>query len=683
MVNAQLIKPQSIAVIGGSDNTFKPGGKVLENLIKGGFKNLFVVNPKSDLVQGIKSYKDLNSLPQIDLGILAIPAKFCYPAIEQMSKNGTNAFIILSAGFGELNEEGKEIENKLIQFAKQNKLSILGPNCIGIINEQYKGAFTTPIPPFNPKGVDFISSSGSTAVFVMEAGMKMGMQFSSVYSVGNAIQIQVEDILEQFDNDFIEGQSSKVIMIYIEQISDPEKLLTHSRSLINKGCSIVGIKAGLTAAGGRAASSHTGAMASPEVFVKALFKKAGIIQCDSREEMLYTAGVLFYGKPIGENIAIITHAGGAGVMCADALESSNMNVPIIAGKKAIELLSKLHTGSSVTNPIDFLATGSAEQLGEIIDYCNIEFDNIDAQIVIFGSPGLFDVDPVYNLLSDKIDSSTKPIYPVLPSPVNTENAIKSFVDKGKIFFPDEVILAKAISKVYFTPPLYPVKKKLLEGNIDKLNDIISNSNSKYLKPEEVSSFLSFAGINQVKEFVVSNEVNLLKSIEATEFPLVMKVVGPIHKTDVNGVVLNIDSIEKAKKTFSNLMNIKDANAVLIQPMLRGIELFVGAKREGESNHILMAGMGGIYLETIKDIRSALTPIGDQEAQSIIESLNSYPILKGTRGEKGIDITKFKEIIKKLSDLLNTFSQISEIDINPLIANENTVCAVDCRIKIEY
>jgi len=680
MVNPLLIKPQSIVVVGGSDNTNKPGGKVLENLINGGFQNLYVLNPKSEIVQGIKCHSGLDSLPDVDLAILAIPARFCYDTVVGLAKKGTDSFIILSAGFGELNDEGKDIENKLVKFANRNNISILGPNCIGIINEYYKGAFTTPIPDFNPKGVDFISSSGSTAVFVMEAGMKMGMQFSSIYSVGNAIQIQVEDILEYFDDNYIPGESSNLIMLYIEQLSNPEKLLKHSRNLIDKGCNIVAVKAGLTEAGGRAASSHTGAMASPEIVVESIFKKAGIIQCYSREEMLYAAGVLFYGKPKGKNVAIITHAGGAGVMCADALEKGGMNVPEIKGEKANELLSKLYSGSSVSNPIDFLATGTAEQLGMIIDYCNNDFDEIDEMVVIFGSPGLFDVTPVYDLLAEKIDTSAKPIYPVLPSPVNTEKAMKKFVENGKIFFPDESVLASTIAKTYNTPPLFNRKNQKITNTGKVIPAILNNAKNRYLNPEEVTAILNFANIKQVPEYIVKNEFELNTVLSNIEFPIVMKVVGPIHKTDVGGVVLNIDTIEMAKEVFERLVHIKDATSVLVQPMVSGIELFIGAKKEKGIGHIVMAGMGGIYLETIKDIVSSITPVTKEEAKYMIHSLKSIDVLKGTRGQDGINIDDFANIISGVSILLQNLPQISEMDINPLIVTKNDILVVDCRIK---
>ncbi len=685
MLHNQLFDPKTIAVIGGSSNTSKPGGKIVENLISGGFKNLHIVNPKSDEIQGIKCAKNVADLPNIDLGILAIPAQFCYSVVEEMAdKKGTKAFIIISAGFGELNEEGKKIDKALIALAEEKDLNIFGPNCIGIINQNYKGVFTTPVPDYNPKGVDLLSSSGSTAVFIMEAGMKMGMQFSNIYSVGNAVQIQLEDILEHIDNNFVKGKNSDVLMIYLEQLSDPNKLLRHSRSLIKKGCSIVAIKAGLTEAGGRAASSHTGAMATPEIVIKALFKKAGIIMCNSREEMLYAAGILYYGKPQSPNTAIVTHAGGAGVMCADALESGGMKVPTIDKEKGEELLEHLYVGSSVANPIDFLATGTAEQLGIIFDYCNDSFDNVDQIISIFGSPGLFDVIPVYKILAEKIKTSRKPIYPVLPSPVNTEEAIHYFVKNQNIFFPDEVVLANNIAKVYHqTANAIDYDEYNEIPKSEEIDAIIEKNNGKYLSPEDVTKFLAHMNIEQVKEYVVDSKSELDKTLQDISYPVVMKVIGPVHKTDVGGVVLNIKNDDDARSTFDKIMKIKNAKAVLIQPMIKGLEIYVGAKREDEIGHIVMTGMGGIYLETLKDVNYSMLPIGYQEAKLMLKNLKSYKILKGYRGEKGIDLDKYAEILVNLSAFLKKYPQISEMDVNPLIATDKDIVAVDCRIKIDY
>lgn len=683
MISSKLFRPESIIIVGGSENKSKPGGKILENLIIGGFKNLTVVNPGNDFVQGIKSYPDPDSVPVADLAILAIPAKNCIHAIKSLSSRGVEAFIIISAGFAELDENGKMLEDEIKDFAKINHLTILGPNCIGIINQYYKGVFTLPVPEFNPAGIDFFSSSGSVAVFTMEAGLKKGLQVSGIYSVGNAALIKIEDLLEYHDDSFVPGISSNVLMIYIEQISDPGKFIKHCRSLKSKGCDIVGIKSGLTDAGMRAASSHTGAMASTEVVVNSIFKKAGVIQCDSREEMIAVAGVLYYGKPKGKNVAVITHAGGSGVMAADALEKNGMSVPEIKGEKAEYLLSKLFQGSSVANPVDFLATGTAEQLGLIIDYCNEYFDNIDEIIVIFGSPGLFDVAPVYDVLSEKIKKSPKPVYPVLPSLINTEKATVDFVNNNNLFFSDEVSLAKAMAKVYNQYPLFHFSEWEVPALPDNIKRIITGNKDKYLDPEDAGALLNHAGIASVPEYIVNKGDDLDKILGEIPFPVVFKAIGPLHKSDMGGVILGIDSRESAFSAFKKLMDIPSVTACLIQPMLSGIELFAGAKRDDTAGHVLMFGMGGIYLEILKDVQSTLSPAGFDEILYMIRNLKSYPILNGARGKTGIDIDRFASILLSLSELLTDIPEISEIDINPLIANENGIFSVDSRIKIDF
>ncbi|MEZ4908496.1 MAG: acetate--CoA ligase family protein [Saprospiraceae bacterium] len=681
MINTELISPKSIVVVGGSNNTSKPGGKVLENLISGGFKNLYVINPTQDYVQGIKSYGVVDELPQTDLAILAISAKDCLASIMQLHSVGVKAFIIISAGFSEFDQEGKDIENEIFNFAKEKNISVFGPNCIGIINDSYKGAFTLPIPGYNKKGINLISSSGSTAVFMMEAGMKMGMQFSDIYSVGNAMMIDVEDILEYLDDNYIPGESSPVIALYLEQISDSAKLIKHSRSLINKGCNLVGIKSGITDAGGRAASSHTGAMATSEVLVQSIFQKAGIIQCDSREELLNVAGVLFYGKPKGKNLGIITHAGGAGVLCADAAEKSGLVIPELKNEKSVELLEKLHFGSSVKNPIDFLATGNKEQLSEIIDYCNDYFDNLDEMVVIFGSPGLFDVSPVYDVLSDKIDKSKKPIYPVLPSPVNTEDAINEFCNKNKVFFPDEVVLAKAIGKTFNVMPVFNNSDSGTEIVDESIKKIVKNYDNKYLTNEDTESLLGYFNIPYIPQVEV-NSIDLLKAyFDKNDFPVVMKAVGILHKSDRGGVILNIDSLEKAENAYNELMKIEGVTACTIQKMIGGMELYAGSNRDKKTGNLLMFGLGGIFLEILKDTAKVLSPVTQEEVLYLFSRLKSYKILQGARGKKGIDLNEFSNIILNLSRMTSSIGEISELDLNPLIATDDGIYAVDCRIKI--
>ena len=279
--------------------------------------------------------------------------------------------------------------------------------------------------------------------------MATGLTFSSIYSVGNSAQIGVEEIIEHLDENYNPTTDSKVKLLYIESINNPQKLLKHTTSLIQKGCKIAAIKAGSSDAGSRAASSHTGALANSDVAVDALFRKAGIIRCYGRMELINVASIFMHPELKDKKIAIITHAGGPAVMLTDALSKNGLEVPSIEGEKATELLSKLFHGSSISNPIDFLATGTAQQLGEIIDYCEHHFNEIDAMAVIFGSPGLSKVFDVYELLHQKMISCKKPIFPILPSVINVKEEIEFFISKGRINFPDEVQFGEALAKVFF------------------------------------------------------------------------------------------------------------------------------------------------------------------------------------------------------------------------------------------
>ncbi len=448
MINNYLLNPRNIVIIGGSDDITKPGGKVLKNILDGDFKGeLYVVNPKAEKVQGLRCYHSPDEIPDTDLAIIAIAAKFCRDTVDILARRkSTRAFIILSAGFAEENEEGARLEHEIVDIINSVDGCLIGPNCIGVLTPSYNGVFTTPIPVLDPGGVDFISGSGATAVFIMESAIPNGISFSSVFSVGNSAQIGVEDVLKYMDETYEHGKSSKVKLLYLESINKPDMLLRHALSLIRKGCRIAAIKAGSSEAGSRAASSHTGAMASPDVAVDALFRKAGIVRCNGRHELAAVASVLMNPLPEGRKMAIVTHAGGPAVMMTDALSKGGIEIPLIKGDKAQALLDKLYPGSSVANPIDFLATGNAEQLAHILDACEKDFDEIDAVAVIFGSPGLFPVDDVYEVLDSKMRSGKKTVYPVLPSLITAGREVNDFIAKGNVNFPDEVIFANALVK---------------------------------------------------------------------------------------------------------------------------------------------------------------------------------------------------------------------------------------------
>ena len=389
MITTQLLRPESIVVVGASNNVHKPGGAILKNLINGGYRGeLRAVNPKETEVQGIPSFADAKDIPDTDLAILAIPAALCPDVVEALaSGKQTKAFIILSAGFGEETHEGALLEERILATVNTYGASLIGPNCIGLMNTWHHSVFSQPIPQLSLQGVDLISSSGATAVFILESAVTKGLQFNFVWSVGNAKQIGVEDVLEYMDNTFDPEKDSRIKLLYIESIGDPDRLLFHASSLIKKGCKIAAIKAGSSESGSRAASSHTGAIASSDSAVEALFRKAGIVRCFSREELTTVGCVFTLPELRGKNFAIITHAGGPGVMLTDALSKGGLNVPRLEGPLADELKSRLYPGAAVGNPIDILATGTPEHLRLCIDYCEEKFENIDAMMAIFGTPG--------------------------------------------------------------------------------------------------------------------------------------------------------------------------------------------------------------------------------------------------------------------------------------------------------
>lgn len=689
MIAKELLDPKSIVVCGASSNVQKPGGKVLKNLIDSGFKGqIYAVNPKESEVQGIKCFATVDELPQVDCAILAIAAKFCPATVDVLTKQkGTKGFICVSAGFSEENAEGAALEKHMVDAINAVGGSLIGPNCTGFLNTNYCGAFDAPIPSLDPKGVDFITGSGATAVFIKEYGISNGLKFNSVWAVGNCAQMGIEDVLEHLDNTFDPEKSSHVIMLYMEKISNPMKLLKHSRSLINKGCRIAAIKSGGSAAGSRAASSHTGALATNDAAVDALFRKAGIVRCQNRQELTTVCSIFMHPEVKGKNMAVITHAGGPAVMLTDVLSNGGMDVPHIEGPKAQELLSKLFGGSSVGNPIDFLATGTAEQLGYIIDACENDFDNIDCMAVIFGSPGLFPNYEVYKVLDEKMKTCKKPIFPILPSIINVKDEIADFINnKGRINFPEECVFGNALCKVYNTPKPQPENVEQPAIDVARIRKTIDRCKSGYLEISDYNELLDAAGISRKISVEVDKKEDALAFAQkvgvSKDMPLVMKVVGPLHKSDVGGVTLGVKDLDTVAKEFDRLIVIPETYAVEMYPMLDGTDVYIGAIKDETFGHQIFFGLGGIFIEVLKDVQTALVPISAAEAKDMLKNLRGYKILEGVRGQEAVNLDLYAEQVARVSALVQAAPEIVEMDLNPLLGNPRYVTAVDARIRIE-
>jgi acetate---CoA ligase (ADP-forming) len=682
MITKELLDPKSIVIVGASNDVSKPGGKVLKNIIDHGFSGkLFAVNPKEKIVQGVECFSACENLPQVDLSIIAVSAQYVEANIRVLAlEKGCKGFILFSAGFSEIGDEGIALERRCVEIINSVGGSLIGPNCIGVITEKYKGVFAGPIPQFDPMGCDCVSASGATMVFILEAAIPRGLKFRNIFSIGNSAQIGVEDILEYWDNEFDATTSSKIKLLYLEQVSDPKRFLKHARSLVKKGCRIAAIKSGSTEAGSRAVSSHTGSLAGSNTAVSSLFRKAGVVRCYSRVELVYVAAIFAHKQLRGDRIAVITHAGGPGVMLTDVLIKGGLKVPKIEGKKADELLSKLYPGSSVSNPIDFLATGTAQHLGHILDAVDNDFDHIDGSVVVFGTTGMWSVDDVYEVLHEKMKTSKKPIFPILPSVIQAADEVSHFHSMGHVNFTDEVSFGYVLSRVYKTSKLYD-ESELVEVDKKRIRGIIDASDDGYLSPSTVAELLDAAGIKRVQEFTATNLSDALKHAEILGFPLVMKVVGPVHKSDVGGVKLNVTQIYEVKQLFSELMKIKDATSVLLQQQKSGTEVFIGAKDEEKFGHQIVCGLGGIFIEVFKDVSFALSPVGKDESKDMISHLKSYPIIKGVRGREGINEEMLIETLLKLSALLAAAPEIKELDINPLLGSKNDLVAVDARVNI--
>lgn len=682
MITDELVNPRSIVVVGGSNDMSKPGGTLLGNILNGGYRgNIYVLNPREKTVKGLPTFKDAGSLPDSGCAIFAVPASNVIETAEILaSEKKTKAFIVLSAGFGETGPEGRALEERLTRIVNSVNGTLIGPNCTGVLLPGFAGVFAGPVPQLDPRGIDFASASGAVAVFTMERAIPMGIRFASVIAVGNSAQCGVEDVVKYWDETFHES-GSKVKLLYMEQVRNPELLIRHCSSLVSKGCRIAAVKAGTTEAGSRAALSHTGALAGPEIAVDALFRKCGITRCTGREELVYTAGILMHRVPGGRNFAVITHAGGPGVMAADALSQNGLNVPHIHGPAADRLKDRLFHGSSTANPIDFIGTGTAEQLGMILDFTDRECPGIDSSIVIFGSPGLFDVKPVYDLLDEKMKASAKPVFPVLPSTLIASGAVEHFTGLGRVFFPDEVLLAKSLAAVCNTNAPFS-HQVTAPRNADNIRSIIAGSPDGYLPPDIVRKILNAAGIPHARQITAYHESEIEFAAAALGFPLAMKATGPVHKSDAGGVKLNISSIDRAKASYRELMEISGSTGVVMQEMASGLELFIGGKREPGYGHIILCGIGGIFVETLKDISAGIAPVGMDEALDMIRRLRGHDLIKGAIGVEGISEENFAKIITSLSGLLSAAPEIREIDINPLIGTGEKIQSVDCRIFID-
>ncbi len=486
--------------------------------------------------------------------------------------------VILSAGFGELGPEGKQEEKILAEIATKHGILLLGPNCSGVMTYAHASKFTGVALELVRGGIDFISGSGATVDFLAEHAMRRGLKFNSFLTVGNSAQSGVPDVMEIYDAGH-GPDSSKIMITYQESIVNPQKFLKAARSLSKKGVLLAGIKAGTTQAGSRAAASHTGAMATNDTAVQAMFDKAGVIRVNSRLEMVDVATILTLvkGKADGKRVAIVTDAGGPGVMLCDELSQMGFDVPHFNERTRTRLAEVLPAGAGVGNPVDTLPTSGADRLEKVLTILIEEAkDQVDYIIVMNGDAGMMDNWALYQTARKFMDISPIPIIPSYVSVLSSEVPLRKFREIGGCYFEDEVYLARALNRVVNRPRIFEPETSAAGYNKTKIAGLLAGKHNA-LTPQVTRVVLQAAGVRFPGQVELTDKTGL--SSIPFAFPWVMKVMGPLHKSDVGGVRVGINDTAQAEKVWDELLQIKDATGVLVQQMVKGTEVIIGANRE--------------------------------------------------------------------------------------------------------
>lgn len=694
----KIMKPKSIAVIGASTKLKTIGSEIMKRLIEYKFQGeIYPVNPKADVIEGVKAYPSVLEIPgSVDFAILIIPKQFVLDTLAQCNEKGIKGICIISAGFKETGHEGAELEKELASKLKEYGMRCVGPNCLGLINTndnvRLDATFAEALPE---KGdIAFVSQSGALGGGILNILKDLNVGFSQFVSVGNQADINGETMMEYWEND----DDVKQILLYMESISDPanfRKLATR----ISKKKPIVALKAGRSAAGASAASSHTGSLAGADKAADALLKQSGVIRENSLKNLFSTAKV-FSNCPIpkGNRVAIITNSGGPGIMATDAICEYGLEMAQITDKTRDILTSFLPAAASVKNPIDMIASAGIENYSRTLETV-IADENVDMIMIIYlPFMGLKDIDVAKAVMEIKKAHPEKPVLGVFM----TKNDFFLSLGELEVNMPFFMYAEEAADGLFRLDqqrkwmarpegkmPCYDVDKA-------KAEKIIAQSikeGREQLTTLESIDVLDAYGIRACKYGLATDKEQAVNVANSIGYPVVMKMTSKTtsHKTDVGGVVVNIQSEEQLKDEYDALMSrlekaglLEGLEGVIIQEMVKGSrEMVCGIATDPQYGPMLMFGLGGVFIEVMKDVTFRIAPLTDVDAMEMIKSVKSYPLLEGARGTKPAQIDQIQETLLRLSQLVNDFKFIDELDINPLLISEKTGegVAVDGRIKV--
>jgi acetate---CoA ligase (ADP-forming) len=689
-----IFQPKSIAVIGASTRKGSIGREILHNILINEFNGkVFPVNPKAEVIHSIKCYPSVLDIPDdIDMAIIVVPRDAVSNVAEQCGQKGVKGLVVISAGFKEVGSHGMELENDLMVIVQRYKMRMIGPNCFGVVNTdpEYSLNCTFGKSRALPGRVGFISQSGGLGEAIMNHARVLGLGFSTVVSIGNKADVSANDILEFFKDD----PRTDVILLYLENFGNPRHFTKIARE-ITRTKPIVAVKAGRTRQGAAAASSHTGALAELDLGVDALFDQCGVLRVSSIEELFDVASAIA-NQPIpkGNRVAIISNAGGPALLATDALVSLGMDLKPYEGETKTKLKKALTGQGEVNNPLDLVAGAGGAAFKAALSVVKND-DNYDSIFTIFVPPVTINQMEVAHSIVEGVKGCKKPILTCFMGAGEGSAAI-DYLKSNKIpvyIFPEAV--AKTLSQIdiyrrWLERPIGKIKPYKVDK--DAVRNIIEKNlkrNEKAIVGREALEILRHYGIPASLYEIAWSEKETVALANKIGYPVVLKINTPaiLHKTEFGAVMVDLRNEKEVTDAFLSLkkkvdaLNKKDKFSVVVQEMVTGgIETVIGMSTDPSFGPLIMFGLGGIYVEILKDVAFRINPLTDIDVDEMIRNLKSYPLLTGFRGAKAVDLATLKESLLRLSQLVTDFDELAEIDINPFMAcpTKKKSKAVDAR-----
>jgi acetyltransferase len=688
-----LFKPKAVAVIGASTKELQIGNRIVKNLLDFGFKGpIYPINPKGEDVRGVKAYASILDVPtDVDVAHIIIPAKLVPQAIEDCGKKNAKFVILNGGGFAEVGPEGAAIEQECIARAKKAGIRIMGPNCQGIINTApdvrayCNFTFTRPDPGF----ISIVALSGGVAELIHQAFAEQGIGTRMYASNGNACDVSIPEILRYYGDD----AGTRVIVLYVEGLRDPKTFLEVARQVTQKK-PILAMKAGRTMEGAKAAASHTGGMAREDLSTDLIFDKTGILSFRDEAELCQAAAAFaVQPAPRGNRVGMITNTGGPAVISTDVFVSGGLTIPPLSEKAEKILKEKMLPEAAVHNPLDVLATAGPVHFRTALDVLMDEeqFDSVYLNLV---TPFFVDAEGIAKQIVEVNQARRKPLVCNLMTDKRQWAETVRILKEGGVpcySFPGTAARALVALTRYNTIRSREIGAVKTFADVDrrKAEAILQQAaGRKMLSSAEAYGIFAAYGIPVADWRIANDAAAAVQAAAEIGFPVVVKADSEsiVHKSDVGGIVVNLNDAAAVRATVEAMVKKFDAKDLrfFVQKYLPGgREIIIGAKAEEDIGHLVMFGLGGIYVEVLKDVVFQLTPVTDVEARAMLTSIKTAPLLKGVRGEKGVDEKGIVEIIQRLSQLLTDLPMIREMDLNPVIAFEDRVFVVDARVSIQY